>query len=279
MSDFSRSITVANEATIRQVIASAQQRLVVLLPAPSIPIAEALCAQWKKLGPDRVNVVVDLDPEVFRLGYGDFEGVKLLESTAQSLGTMIHRQRGIRIGVIVADKATLVFTPTPALVDRRLLQGVSQRGVRRSLSQAGRRVGSKTSITAFAGTVGDLGLWDRADDWQGQFFGRFKPDTALEAAHDRQSFRRGRKHRTEQVASDSEDAQDSPVRSPMDVAEPDGRQPIDLDAGSERVSDGHSRRSTRGSGNCLRKGDDPLHPGRSGRRQRRAWVMAIHYSD
>jgi len=112
-----RAITTANDATIGDFIRSAHDRLVVLLPAMSVTVADALCDQWKRLGAERVNVIVDLDPEVFRLGYGEFEALKRLEAAAEQLGTMIQRQKGIRIGVIVADHATLVFSPIPALVE------------------------------------------------------------------------------------------------------------------------------------------------------------------
>ena len=40
-----------------------------------------------------------------------------MEATADQLGAMIQRQRGIRIGVVVADQTTLVFSPVPALIE------------------------------------------------------------------------------------------------------------------------------------------------------------------
>jgi hypothetical protein len=112
-----RSITAANDNVLCDLIARASHRLVVLTPAVSMAVASTISAKWKQLGGNRVNVVLDLDPEVFRLGYGEFAGLKLLESTAAELGTMIQRQPGIRIGLVISDMTTLVYSPTPALIE------------------------------------------------------------------------------------------------------------------------------------------------------------------
>lgn len=117
MSTADRSLIVANDDYLSRMILSAQERVLVVAPALNRAVATALSGQWKKLGSDRVFVTLDLDPEVFRLGYGEFEGLKLLEKTAEELGTMIQRQPGIRIGLIVADQATVVFSPIPALIE------------------------------------------------------------------------------------------------------------------------------------------------------------------
>ncbi len=117
MSDAQRSITAANDEVLCDLIAQASHRLVVLTPAVSTAVASAICDKWKHLGGNQVNVILDLDPEVFRLGYGEFDGLKLLETTAAQLGTMIQRQPGIRIGLVISDTTTLVYSPTPALIE------------------------------------------------------------------------------------------------------------------------------------------------------------------
>ena len=112
-----RSLTVANDELLCRFILSAENRLVVVAPALNTAVANTLCNQWKKLGSERVSVILDVDPEVFCLGFGEFDGLKLLEATAEHLGAMIQRQPGIRIGVIIADQVTLVFSPRTG-VDR-----------------------------------------------------------------------------------------------------------------------------------------------------------------
>jgi hypothetical protein len=112
-----RSITVANDETICDLIDRASSRLVILAPALSTTVARAVCEKWTQLGRNKVSVILDLDAEVFRLGYGEFDGLKLLEATANQLGAMIQRQPGIRIGLVLSDTTTLVYSPTPALIE------------------------------------------------------------------------------------------------------------------------------------------------------------------
>jgi hypothetical protein len=117
MSVENQCITVATDDSICNLIHSANHRLVFLAPALHEKVAQALASQWDKLGADRVSVILDLDAEVFRLGYGELSALKLLEETATRLGTMIQRQPGIRIGLIVADEVTLIYSPTPLLIE------------------------------------------------------------------------------------------------------------------------------------------------------------------
>lgn len=112
-----RAITIANDATLSELIEAARCRVVVLAPALSLEVATRLAKKWKELGAVAVSVVVDVDPEVYRLGYGDFAALELLESTAAELGTTLNRQPGIRIGLLIADDETLVYSPTPLLIE------------------------------------------------------------------------------------------------------------------------------------------------------------------
>jgi len=71
----------------------------------------------RRLGPQAVQVVLDPDPEVCRMGYGDVAALKLLHETAEQLGTKIHQQHGLRIAVVVTDETTAIFSPTPLLIE------------------------------------------------------------------------------------------------------------------------------------------------------------------
>jgi hypothetical protein len=64
-------------------------------------------------------VILDVDAEVYRLGYGDIGALTMLEQVAADLGTMLLRQPGIRIGLVVSDADTLVFSPLPLLVEAK----------------------------------------------------------------------------------------------------------------------------------------------------------------
>lgn len=117
MDDAARPITIANDDTLDRFIRDTSRRLVFLGPAVSTRVAEALADRWRTLGRENVSVILDVHPEVYRLGYGDPEGLEILQKVADSLGASIRFQPGIRIGVVVADDSTLVFSPTPQLIE------------------------------------------------------------------------------------------------------------------------------------------------------------------
>lgn len=112
-----KAITIANDSTISSMIASATRRVVVLAPGVSMSIAESIVAKWNALGGESVSVVLDVDPEVYRLGYGEFKALELLEATAAKAGTLLNRQPGIRVGLVIVDDETLVYSPTPLLIE------------------------------------------------------------------------------------------------------------------------------------------------------------------
>lgn len=98
-------------------IKTAKKRLVFISPGTTIKVAEAIRERWEAIGTDAVNVILDVDPEIYRMGYGDINALKFLEETAQKKGVMVHHQPGLRIGIIVADEVSLIFTPVPLLIE------------------------------------------------------------------------------------------------------------------------------------------------------------------
>jgi len=113
----SRAITIANDFTVSSMIDTATRRVVVLAPAVSTKIAESISAKWVQLGGEAVSVVLDVDPEVYRLGYGEFKSLEILEAAAATAGTTLNRQPGIRVGLVIVDDETLVYSPTPLLIE------------------------------------------------------------------------------------------------------------------------------------------------------------------
>src|SRR5690606_29808629 len=65
------------------------------------------------LGDEQVVVVLDYDEQVFRLGYGHYESVKMLEEA----GVVVRQQPGLRIGVLILDDQGWVFTLPPMAVE------------------------------------------------------------------------------------------------------------------------------------------------------------------
>jgi hypothetical protein len=111
------AFTVVTDEVLLNSVLAASTRLVVVAPALSKELAEAVAKQWRALGPQRVTVILDSDAEVYRLGYGEVEALDTLSLVAQELGAELRRQPGVRIGLIVADDQMIVFVPTAALIE------------------------------------------------------------------------------------------------------------------------------------------------------------------
>jgi len=111
------SIVNASEERLISLIDAARARVVFVAPGVSQAVAEALCNKWPKLGQHGMQVILDVDPEVCRLGYGTLQGLKSLRAQAAALGTLVCHHPGVRIGLLIVDDITLVFSPTPLLVE------------------------------------------------------------------------------------------------------------------------------------------------------------------
>ena len=64
-----------------------------------------------------MQVVLDPDPEVCRLGLGDLAALQILQEAAKRVGGQIHQQPGLRLGIIVTDETTTIYSPTPRLIE------------------------------------------------------------------------------------------------------------------------------------------------------------------
>lgn len=111
------SITFVDDSKLIKAIHNAKHRLIFLAPGVSQDLAAALADAWKRLGAPAVTVILDVDPEVCRLGYGTLEGLKTLRDAASQLKALVCHQPGVRIGLLISDESTLVYSPTPLLIE------------------------------------------------------------------------------------------------------------------------------------------------------------------
>lgn len=113
------TFTSVDDSVLIQTIGSARQRLVFIAPGLRPPVAEALAAAMRVIPTDSIHIVLDVDAEVCRLGYGDkdFKGMGNLQAAAQCHGLTVNNHPGIRIGLLIADDLTLVYSPTPELIE------------------------------------------------------------------------------------------------------------------------------------------------------------------
>jgi hypothetical protein len=110
-------LRAATSELIAEFVRSATRRLVVLAPAVSLHVAVAIRERWFAIGANGVTITLDVDPEVYRLGYGDAVAMEGLEQTGREVGGLLQRHPGIRIGVVIADDRVLVYSPVPQLVE------------------------------------------------------------------------------------------------------------------------------------------------------------------
>jgi len=106
-----RTFTVANDAAVISLIESAKRRLVVIAPAFSHAVADALAARFDDLDHLDIRVIVDADAEVYRLGFGEREALDLIREAASRNLLDLREQPGVRIGVVISDDDTMVFAP------------------------------------------------------------------------------------------------------------------------------------------------------------------------
>jgi hypothetical protein len=71
MTDPTRTFAVASDDALIELLSSARSRLVVIAPALTKPVADAVARRFNELGQLSVTVILDADPEVYRLGFGD----------------------------------------------------------------------------------------------------------------------------------------------------------------------------------------------------------------
>ena len=99
-------------------IDGAKERLVFVAPGVRVKVAQALVAAAERLrGKGAVSYILDVDAEVCRLGYGEIDGLKLLQGVPGMNGGILSAQPGVRIGIVIADDDTLFYSPTPLLIE------------------------------------------------------------------------------------------------------------------------------------------------------------------
>ena len=111
MTGSDRTFTVANDAAIISLIESAKNRLVIIGPAFSEAVAAALTKRFGDLDQVDIRVVMDADAEVYRLGFGEPKALSLIRAAAAKNFLDLREQSGVRIGVIISDDATMVYSP------------------------------------------------------------------------------------------------------------------------------------------------------------------------
>ena len=111
MTDHNRIFDIASDEALVNMIRKARVRLVVIAPALTKPVADALSRRLDDLGQLSVTVILDADPEVYRLGFGDVQALDTIRAASHKNLFDLREQPGIRIGVVISDATTMIYSP------------------------------------------------------------------------------------------------------------------------------------------------------------------------
>ncbi|MCG9059784.1 hypothetical protein LH452_12750 [Laribacter hongkongensis] len=106
-----------NNQLLIDLIGAAKKRIVFIAPGVYLPVAEALAKRFHNVSDLNVTVVLDHDDEVCRLGYGTLEGLLHLQAQAKQKGFWLRTEPGLRVGVLLTDDNTLLWSPTPQSIE------------------------------------------------------------------------------------------------------------------------------------------------------------------
>ena len=107
----SRTFTPATDDSLIALIEDAKDRLAIIAPGLTTPVAKALAARMRDLSTLSLTVILDADAEVYRMGYGDVEALEIIRETSCKQMFDLREQSGVRIGVVISDDRTLVYAP------------------------------------------------------------------------------------------------------------------------------------------------------------------------
>lgn len=103
-------VTIEDEV-LAALIREAKRRVMYVAPGVGIESAHALTAvaQQSRIP---VTVVVDVNPEACKLGFGDPDGLHRVAELATESTCSLRRHSGVRIGAVIVDDEAIVWAPT-----------------------------------------------------------------------------------------------------------------------------------------------------------------------
>lgn len=108
-----KTFLALSSGKLAELIYSARNRVALVAPSIHKDVGVAICDAVNRLGVANVDLVVDLDEKVFRLGYGAIEAIKLLKDE----DVRIRNHGGIRIGLVIVDEQAWVFSPVALYIE------------------------------------------------------------------------------------------------------------------------------------------------------------------
>jgi hypothetical protein len=106
-----RTFAVASDEALVGLISRARSRLVVIAPALTQAVADSLSLRLRDLGALDLTIILDSDPDVYRLGFGDAAALETIRAASANNLFDLREQAGVRIGVVISDDTAMVYSP------------------------------------------------------------------------------------------------------------------------------------------------------------------------
>jgi hypothetical protein len=98
---------------IAKLILKANRRVIIAAPGIDGAVAAAIVNAVGIIGKENVRVIIDVDEENCRVGYGNVDGYGILIDK----GILVRRCQGLRIGFVLADDDGFIFGLPPLMVE------------------------------------------------------------------------------------------------------------------------------------------------------------------
>ncbi len=105
--------TTISDKIICNSIQRATKVIIYVAPGLSIKIADEIIRFTGKNKKARTEIIIDPNPDIFRLGYGEIRAVENLTGK----GITIRKSNNLRIGILVVDQQGYIFSPIPLLIE------------------------------------------------------------------------------------------------------------------------------------------------------------------
>lgn len=106
-----------NDEALIALIGQARRRIVYIAPGLYLPVAKALSKRFGEIGKLEVTLILDADEDVCRIGFGEIAALQEVHEKTKDNAFFVRYQPALRIGVLLADDRTLVWSPTPRSVE------------------------------------------------------------------------------------------------------------------------------------------------------------------
>lgn len=108
-----KNFIALSSSRLADLIGTAQKRVAIVAPSIHTDVGAALFDAVCRLGATNIDLVVDLDEKVFRLGYGSIDAIKLLKEN----DIKIRHHKGLRIGLAIIDDQAWAFSPVALYIE------------------------------------------------------------------------------------------------------------------------------------------------------------------